>query len=356
MGNGDYSLLASFPLQTFWQFFFLHKTRRENTRRKTLHELDSFWFCVVLYWRWHSGWYGCYCRRALPFLILAVWKHLFPRQRRDMLTYLSDSFCFCRLFTHTSPPGSFSLPLISRSFCFAFSLSAAGEVPKNTIVFAMPQRKKRTMISLVGSVLFLTFLLFFLLQEPAQRHIADWKHALKNKNRIQSKKVTLQDIRNIKQDYSKRIVIEGISKMTRTCFHNSIGESTIQNIWWNTLARTTRYKSRFLQRETPRTLQFLNGMSATIMKGGKNFTTSSSSSFSSLELIANTFQKILPFFAFSVRYILPLMLQFSSKDRWISEEAISPTFTSDTEAVLPSVEKLFQPFGRVFQRIYSRIP
>ena len=104
----------------------------------------------------------------------------------------------------------------------------------------------------------------------------------------------------------------------------------------------------FFQRETPRTLSILNGMSATIYGRGKS--TSHTVLLSLLGTRANTFFKGF----YLLRFLRPL---YSSFDVAILFSKASCGFPEEVflrslliqKPLLPSVEKLFQPFGRVFQ-------
>lgn len=285
-------------------------------------------------------------------LILAVWKHLFPRQRRDMLTYV-----FLILFVFVA----FSLYTLAAWFFFLFllflvlsvllfSLSAAGEVPEEYNRFAMPQRKKRTMISLVGSVLFLTFLLFFLLPHGTRtKDTSLIENTPKETKTGFNQEVTLQDIRNIKQDYSKRIVIEGISKNDQNVlpqlYWRGARYKTFDGIRWHEPQDT---EIPFSSTRNTEDSSILEWNVRYYHEGGEKALLTPVRPLSLLGTRANTFSRD----STLLRFLRPLYSSFDvtilfQKDHdGFPEEAISPTFTSDTEAVLPSVEKLFQPFWK----------
>ncbi|QQS59160.1 DUF3488 domain-containing protein [Candidatus Peregrinibacteria bacterium] len=282
-------------------------------------------------------------------LLLAIWKHLFPRQRRDMLTYI-----FLILFVFVA----FSLYSLEAWFFFLFllflilavllfSLSAAGEVPSEYNRFVMPRRRRRDMVSLVGGVLLLTFTLFFFL--PHGTRTKDTSLIEKTTKETKTgfdEEVDLQNIRSIKEDYSKKIVIEGISENDQKALQNLLWRGARYEIFDGKSWRKKEGSLRpFLSQKESNSDTLFEWNVRYYHKSGEKALFTPIRPVSIIGARANTFAED----STLINFLRPLYSSAETKlllknKNGIPIEAEFPIFISEEKKLSPSVRNLFQPF------------
>lgn len=206
-------------LSALFVFFWTHK-ELPVLGRKSMNAAALFLFFLSIFEGFKTG--DPVVSGTHFLILLAIWKHFFKRERRDAFTYIFLAlFVFVALSLYTLSAWFFFLffaYLLQAMSIFTFFSS--GERPEEyQKTFIRPPTRK-SYIRMNAIVLLVTMLLFFVLPHGNREKQTD---LIEKKSVAQtgfSENVSLNDIKRIKEDFSKKFLITDADPNQKELYEN----------------------------------------------------------------------------------------------------------------------------------------